>query len=413
MRIVNSATCVASAALYFMLGSMLCANAQGEDAAAMRVRVMHVSDVLIAWQNGMDDRSALAVQGPIPERAITPNLEFAGQVPPTDSASAGTDHWSSAFPLTRHTTLGLNAGGTPGDAPGKGNLGLNPSLAYSVNDRFAVSVGLDAAYFGSVDSQFNKGASCVGARDILPLATCADVLSYTPSNLIGERIGSARGGWGYGYNLGATLALSDATRLGMRYHSGIALDVEDETVFRTAGPQLSTDLARLTDQAVIAALGLPESFAIGASHQFNNHWSIAGDVTWVNWSQFDRLRIASGEGGQPDGTTTENWNNTYRYTLGLNYRQNDHWKYRLGAAYDQSPISSSEMNRESLIPAEDLMWLAFGIGYSPTPRLSFDVGYAYPVLMDPHLYSGLEHNIAGQFQGENDILSAQFKWRFE
>jgi long-subunit fatty acid transport protein len=59
------------------------------------------------------------------------------------------------------------------------------------------------------------------------------------------------------------------------------------------------------------------------------------------------------------------------------------------------------------------MWLAFGIGYSPTPRLSLDIGYAYPFLMDPHLSSGLEHNIAGQFQGESDILSAQFKWRFE
>jgi len=134
-------------------------------------------------------------------------------------------------------------------------------------------------------------------------------------------------------------------------------------------------------------------------------------VTWVNWSALDGLRIASGAERAGDAST-DSWNNTYRYTLGLNYRQSDRWKYRLGAAYDQSPITGAQA-RIGQLPGEDLIWVAFGVGYSPTPRLSLDLGYAYPFLMDPHLYDGLQHNLAGQFEGESDILSAQFKWQFE
>jgi len=34
-------------------------------------------------------------------------------------------------------------------------------------------------------------------------------------------------------------------------------------------------------------------------------------------------------------------------------------------------------------------------------------------MMEPQIYDALQHNLAGQFEGESDILSAQFKWRFE
>jgi long-chain fatty acid transport protein len=346
--------------------------------------------------------------------AITPDLDFAGQAVDPD---ADADGHAYGFPLTERATLTVGLGVPGGDLSSNSrNFSLAPSVAYNVSNRLALSIGLDARYFDlSRPNRLYEDVDCVSLEEAgrLPLLTCSNAIAYTPANLVGDQPGALNAdGSALGYNLGATLSLSADTRLGMRYRSGMALDVQDETVFYTAGPLLSTDLARLTDQAVIAGLGLPESFAVGASHQFNDRWSLAGDVTWVNWSQFEDVRIDSLRTSPSSSVTSEDWDNTYRYTLGLNYQHSDHWKYRLGAAYDQSPIPGGRLGTTG-IPAEDLIWVAFGVGYSPTPRLSLDVGYAYPFLTDPQLYDGLQHNLAGQFQGESDILSAQFKWRFE
>jgi long-chain fatty acid transport protein len=414
MKIVRSAAFLASAASYIVFGGVFYANIK--DVHATAIGWTQTPSMLVTWQNPAEEAQAPEYQSSGVERAITPDLDFAKQAPLTNSATSNANSSSYVLPITARAKFGLAMDATD-TTTGAGNSHLSPSLGYVINDRLAVSVGLDATYFEAARAnRLTQDIECIGlqGQDSLPLLACSDAIAYTPANLVGDQGGTVRGnGWGYGYNLGATLAFSDSTHLGMRYQSGVAMDVEDETVFQPAGPTLSTDLEHLTDQAVIAGLGLPQSFAIGASHQFNDQWSVAGDVTWVNWSQFDRMHIAS-DGSAPTGdTNTENWNNTYRYTLGLNYRHNDRWKYRVGAAYDQSPIPSNQLDRAQSIPADDLIWLAFGVGYSPTPRLSLDVGYAYPFLMQPPVSSGLESSIAGQFQGEQDILSAQFKWRFE
>lgn len=404
MKTVQTATFVASAALAIASSSAFSATAQSLDAP----------ELLVAWQNAAGRSApAYAYQDLGAVQAVTPDLEFATQSLSTNSFS-DVNPLSYRYPLTERTTLGFGLGAT-GDYAGSRNFALDPSLAYSLNSNLAVSVGLNTAYFEPARlNGFGSTAECVAleANGALPLYTCSNAISYMPANLAGSRAGFIEAdGWGYGYNLGATLTLGESTRLGVRYRSGMQSDVEDESVFYTAGPLLSTDLGRLTDQAVIAGLGLPESFAVGASHQLSDSVSLAGDVTWVNWSQFDEARIAPRDSS--GAASTQYWENTYRYTLGVNYQHNDRWKYRVGAAYDQSPVPSNQVNAVQPLVNDDLVWVAFGVGYSPTPRLSLDVGYAYPVFTDPRLSDGLQHNLAGQFEGESDILSAQFKWRFE
>jgi long-chain fatty acid transport protein len=424
MKTAHSAVHLAMAVLYIAFGSVFCANAHTGDAAAMQLA--QARGMLLAWQYSAGDEPVDGNQVAAGARAITPDFEFDRRTSSLDSAwdygnpglrGSKANTFFYAHPLSKRTMLGLGIGTTGLDFPsGLRSFTLAPSLAYSLNDRLLLSVRLDTGYFYSARAnEFNQYSDCVALEEkgALPLVTCSDAIQYLPANLARSRAGNLDAdGWAYGYNLGAMLMLGEDTHVGMRYRSGMALNLEDETVFHTAGPLLSTDLAQLTDPVVIAGLGLPESFAVGASHQFNERWSIAGDVTWVNWSQFDRLHIVSEGASQSRGVTTEDWKNTYRYTLGMNYRQNDQWKYRLGAAYDQSPIPGGRPGA-ALFPSEDRIWLAFGVGYSPTPRLSLDVGYAYAFFMDSHLYNGLRHNLAGQFEGEGDILSAQFKWRFE
>ncbi len=368
------------------------------------------SDYMLGLAAAPQDEGTRSYQDWGEPQAIAPDLSLGQQTP----QAAAYDHRSSyTFSITERATLGVSAESIGWATEAQAAV-FNSSLAYSLSDNLAVSIGLDALRFGALPSGVHDadvGCVALETRNALPLYTCSDAISYTPSNLAVSPPGFVNTeGWGRGYDVGATLALG-GTRLGMRYRSGMQLDVEDETVFQTAGPVLGTDLGRLTNQAVIAGLGLPESFAVGASHQLSDRWSIAGDVTWVNWSQFDDdVWLAS---GQDRYTNTKAWENTYRYTLGLNYEHSARWKYRMGAAYDQSPVPSGQMSAVQPLMGEDLLWLAFGVGYSPTPRLSLDVGYAYPFFTRPQLGGGLYNSMPNAFGDESDILSAQFKWRFE
>lgn len=63
-----------------------------------------------------------------------------------------------------------------------------------------------------------------------------------------------------------------------------------------------------------------------------------GDITWTRHSRFKELRIDFAN-NLPDSNTPENWTNTLRASLGLNYQWSDALTLRGGVAFDQSPVT--------------------------------------------------------------------------
>ena len=53
------------------------------------------------------------------------------------------------------------------------------------------------------------------------------------------------------------------------------------------------------------------------------------DVTWMGWSDFDELRILRTSGALV-GVTQENWDDSFRYSLGANYHHSDKLTLRHG-----------------------------------------------------------------------------------
>ena len=56
-----------------------------------------------------------------------------------------------------------------------------------------------------------------------------------------------------------------------------------------------------------------------------------GDVTWTGWDNFDELRI-NYDSLQPDTVIDENWDDTWRFSLGVDFRYNSSWTFRAGTA---------------------------------------------------------------------------------
>jgi long-chain fatty acid transport protein len=190
-------------------------------------------------------------------------------------------------------------------------------------------------------------------------AACADLGLDTPGNRATDGNTEIEADdWGYGYNLGVLFTPSEGLGIGAPYRSEIGIGAKGDADFENINPAFSAS-SLFTNTDATAEVDPPASFSVSALYQLTDQWSRLGDVTWTNWSQFDELRIDFDNHSQPASITTEAWEDSYRYSLGVRYQPDVSWTYRFGVAYDETPIPNKEC-RTPRVPDEDRLWLAVG-----------------------------------------------------
>lgn len=290
-------------------------------------------------------------------------------------------------------------------------VNINPSIAYKAAPNLSVGVGVSAQYIEATLSQaIDQNSVCV-ARQVaagVPVATA--IAGCAP--VTGDATGTVEGDdWSFGYNFGIIYEAGTNTRVGFSYRSKIKQELEGDASFANAHPAF-TMLNVFVPTSVTADVTLPESASLSLYHAINPTVALLADVSWTRWSRFDELRIEYAS-AQPDSVTPENWDNSMRYSLGLNYRYNSAWLLRAGIAYDEEPIPDAQ-HRTPRIPGNDRTWLAFGANYRYSPALSFDVGYAHLFVDDTPIdvSTATAGALVGEYDNSVDILSAQVNWKF-
>jgi long-chain fatty acid transport protein len=274
-------------------------------------------------------------------------------------------------------------------------VNINPAIAFKVNDQLSLGFGVSAMW----------------AQAELTSAVNAGPVEST-SKVKGDD-------WGFGFNLGAIYQATLDTRIGIAYRSKVEqhLKGDSKSPFTALNPLPN----RTLNTDVTADVTLPESFSASVFSRLDNKWDLMGDITWTRWSQFDELRIVRDNGTNSTLTATqENWNNTMRYSVGLNYHYSDTLKLRTGFAYDEEAISTQF--RTVRIPGNDRKWLSVGASYSLSPASIIDIGYSHLFISDAKINDdqrvpvppsptgkGL---VKGEYDGSVDILSMQYTHNF-
>ena len=274
-------------------------------------------------------------------------------------------------------------------------ININPAVAFKVSDQLSLGFGVSAMYAkAELTSAVNIGAA---ERD---------------SRVQGDD-------WGFGFNFGAIYQATADTRFGISYRSKVEQELKGDSKsnFTTLNPiptrTLNTD--------VTADITLPESVSFSVFNRLNDSWDVMGDVSWTRWSQFKELRIVRDNGTNSTlAVTPENWDNSMRYSVGLNYHYSDALKLRAGVAYDQEAIR--DRYRTVRIPGNDRKWLAFGAGWQATPATKLDIGYAHLFINDTKIDDNQSAPVApspvgkgrvkGEYEGSVDILSLQVTHNF-
>ena len=117
---------------------------------------------------------------------------------------------------------------------------------------------------------------------------------------------------------------------------------------------------------------------------------------------------------QADSTIPENWENSMRYSVGVNYKADSKSTYRAGLALDETPIPTAE-DVTPRIPDSDRIWLSFGYGYKVSDSFGYDLGYSHLFFDDININNtdaSFSHTLTGSYDVAVNLFSAQFNWNF-
>ena len=220
-------------------------------------------------------------------------------------------------------------------------ININPSISFKVNDSFSIGAGLNAQYADVIlTSAIDLGALCFAA--VNPATCTASGVTPQQADGFADLTGDNASAITLGYNLGLLFEFNQATRIGLAYRSKMKHKVKGEADFTVpANANFLTASGLFTDTDLKAAVTLPDSLSFSVYHSYNSQFAIMADATWTGWSKFDELRIKYDNPVQPDSVTTEDWNDSWRFSLGVHLRLNGPWLLRGGVAYDQTPVPDS------------------------------------------------------------------------
>jgi len=156
-------------------------------------------------------------------------------------------------------------------------LNINPAVAYQVNDKVALGLGVN---YQRLDTRMTSTGNAFKGDD------------------------SA-----VGWNAGALFTLSPAMRVGVAYRSKIDHDVSG----RLNGAPASLDI------------DTPATVTLSVWQQVSDRWEAMGDLSYTHWSAVDDV----------------DFDNSWRIAWGAAYKLSDVTKLKFGVAYDRSPVSNS------------------------------------------------------------------------
>jgi long-chain fatty acid transport protein len=350
---------------------------------------------VVTYQLLFRDAGSTSLLGQPLRGSATPDGGTTAPVPHIYLAKGLSDRWRFGFGFNAPYGLGTNYGE---DWIGRYHatetrlsvFNLNPSVGVRLSDSVAVGFGLDIQRsIATLANMIDFGS--IGAAVGLPL---------TPQGFDG-RVELKGYDWAAGWNAGV-LYKSGRERLGASFRSRI-----DHTLRGKADFTVPAEAAALTQGGQLFADGqaqvvlpMPAELSVSGSHQLTEAWTLLGDVTWTDWSVFEKLRLDFDNPAQPAVVQDASWDDSVRVAVGTRAGLGHRWIVRTGAAYETTPVPDA--TRTPRLPERHHTWLSGSASYVTGGRWSFDIHVSH--LLTPDAPIRLTDPAAG-------VLAGSVHWR--
>jgi long-chain fatty acid transport protein len=289
-------------------------------------------------------------------------------------------------------------------------LDFNPNVAYRVNPWLSVGAGVSAQYMSADLTQAIDQNAIAGAPP-QPFGPFPD-----------GRLRVHGDNWGWGFNGGVLLKPMPGTNIGLTYRSKVRHTIEGSADFTGISFPLSLN-PLLQSSNARATIVTPDSADLSITQQITDQLRVAMDLQWTDWSVFKSLGVLRTSGVLSNrnlsAPTPENFRNSWFVSVGGTYNYDEHWTFRAGVAYDETPVRSTNITVR--LPDSDRFWLAFGAGYKFSDGFSVDLGVAHIFMRDASISSSVNSTllqpggidkISGKYTNQIDLISLQTRFRF-
>lgn len=191
-------------------------------------------------------------------------------------------------------------------------VSITPTFAHKFDDKWSAAVGAEINY---VRLTMEKNTAYMNGMGVGPTHTKGE--SYA-----------------LGWNAAANYAFDDKNEIGVVYRSRIKHSMEAD--FK--GYSIP-NIGNVNGDAY-GEVTLPESWHIGYSHKFNDKTRVELNAVRTGWDTYKNLDIMISDTGKIDGLVSnpKNWEDGWRYAIGVEHKLSDKYTVMAGFAYDESSI---------------------------------------------------------------------------
>ena len=247
-------------------------------------------------------------------------------------------------------------------------LSVNPVLAWKVSDSLSIAGGVELMYMDvGLDQMVNPKFQTSGPGAV----------NFGGSDLYDVDSDMDADGLGVGFNLGLHYKLNDEWAIGLAYRSQVSQRVKGENKItpQTDDPAIAGMLGSLYKNGDMhATVVLPDSISGGIAWMPRPDLSIEAGAIWTRWSSFRSLRIHLEDPMNIVSETKMEWENSWRFNLGVEYWPMDWLALRGGYVYDMSPMS--ERYESYLVPTEFRNIYSLGVGFV-WEDVTLDLAYSF------------------------------------
>lgn len=191
-------------------------------------------------------------------------------------------------------------------------VSVTPTYAHKFDKKWSAAVGAEINYVG-LELQKNAYA--------------------TPTMNVGS-VQIEGESYALGWNAAANYAFDDKNEIGVVYRSRITHSLEADAKAYSPRPDFNV---KANAYGVVT---LPDSWDIGYNHKFDKKTRLELKATRTNWSTYDALNVYFDKPvfGKPNALSDKNWENGWRYAIGLEHNLSDKYTVMAGFAFDESSI---------------------------------------------------------------------------
>lgn len=191
-------------------------------------------------------------------------------------------------------------------------VSVTPTYAHKFDKKWSAAVGAEINYVG-LELQKNAYAT--------------STMNVGSVQIEGES-------YALGWNAAANYAFDDKNEIGVVYRSRITHSLEADAKAYSPMPNFNV---KANAYGVVT---LPDSWDIGYNHKFDKKTRLELKATRTNWSTYDALNVYFDKPvfDKPNALSDKNWENGWRYAIGLEHNLSDKYTVMAGFAFDESSI---------------------------------------------------------------------------